>query len=235
LEGVGTEGRKIFIDKDFKGVQQAHYGILQHLTIMTPLVNEHLSMIRTESNGRSDDWIMREHKRRLTAWLKDLHLPDGESVEEQTIKRLVTGPSSQVTSWQGYDINGYLFYTATKDKKTMSQNSSVRIAALDERTGQNITYFGIVQDIWEVHYSSNIQIPVFRCRWVEHSKRVEVDGYRLTIVDLNNIGYKDDQWVLASQVAQVLYVADHAKKTKHVVVSEKQDIIGVEGIDDVEE
>ena len=62
---------------------------------MTPLLNEHLSIIRAESNGRSDDWIMREHKRRLTAWLKDLDLPDGETVEEQTIKRLAAGPSSQ--------------------------------------------------------------------------------------------------------------------------------------------
>jgi hypothetical protein len=88
LEGVGTVGRRTFIDKDFKGVQQAHYSILQHLTIMTPLVNEHLSMIPTKSNGRLDDWIMREHKRRLTAWLKDLDLPDGETVEEQEIKRL---------------------------------------------------------------------------------------------------------------------------------------------------
>jgi hypothetical protein len=54
------------------------------------------------------------------------------------------------------------------------------------------------------------------------------------IVDLNNVGYKDDPWVLASQVAQVLYVADPTKKTKHVVVPRKQDIIGVDGIDDVE-
>ena len=131
LEGVGTVGRKIFIDKHFKGVQQAHYIILQHLVIMTPLVNQYLRMIRAESNGHSADWIMREHKRRLTAWLKDLHLPDGESVEEQTIKRLAAGPSSQVTSWQGYDINGYLFYTAAKNKKTMSQNSGVHIEALD--------------------------------------------------------------------------------------------------------
>ena len=65
---------------------------------MTPLVNEHLSMIRAESKGRSDDWIMRKHKRRMTAWLKELHLPDGKTVEEQTIKRLVAGLSSQVTS-----------------------------------------------------------------------------------------------------------------------------------------
>jgi hypothetical protein len=77
LEGVGIVGRKNFIDKDFKGVQQSHYSILQHLMIMTPLINEHLSMIHAESNGLSDDWIMREYKRRLTAWLKDLDLPDG--------------------------------------------------------------------------------------------------------------------------------------------------------------
>jgi hypothetical protein len=116
----GQIGRKIFIDKDFKGVQQAHRSILQHLTIMTPLVNEHLSMIRAESNGGSDHWVMREHKRQLIAWLKDLDLPHGETVEEHTIKILAAGPSSQVTSWQGYDINGYLFYTAAKDKNTVS-------------------------------------------------------------------------------------------------------------------
>ena len=61
-----------------------------------------------------------------------------------------------------------------------------------------------------------------------------MDGYGFTIVDLNNIGYKDDPWVLASQGAQVLYVADLVKKTKYVVVPGKQDIIRVEGIDDVE-
>jgi len=55
------------------------------------------------------------------------------------------------------------------------------------------------------------------------------------IVDLNNIGYKDDPWVLASQVAHVLYVADPTKKGKHVVVPGKQDIIGVDGINDVED
>jgi hypothetical protein len=99
LEGVDTAGRKTFIDKDFTSVQQAHYSILQHVTIMTPLVNEHLTMIRAESNGRWDDWIMREHKHRLTACVKGLDIPDGKTVEEQTIKGLAAGPSSQVTSW----------------------------------------------------------------------------------------------------------------------------------------
>jgi hypothetical protein len=68
--------------------------------------------------------------------VEDLHLPDRETLEEQTIKRLAAGPSSQVTSCQGYNINGYLFYTAAKDKKTVSQNSSVCT-----------TYFGVIDDI----------------------------------------------------------------------------------------
>ena len=104
-------------------------------------------MIRAEYNGRSDDWIMREHKCRLTAWLKDMDLPDGDTLEEQTIKRLTAGPSSQVTSWQVYDINGYLFYTTAKDKKSVFQNSGVRIEALDERTGESTTYYGVIDDI----------------------------------------------------------------------------------------
>ena len=109
-------------------------------------------------------------------------------VEGPGSTRWAAGPSNQVTSWQGYDINGYLFYTATKDKKFVSQNSGVRIEALDERTDQSITYYGVIDDIWEVHYGYNIQIPVFRGRWVKHPRGVEVDGYGLTIVDLNNIG-----------------------------------------------
>jgi hypothetical protein len=58
-------------------------------------------MIHAESNGRLDDRIMSEHKHGLTAWLKDLDLPDEETVEEQTIKRLAAGLSSQVTSGKG--------------------------------------------------------------------------------------------------------------------------------------
>ena len=122
-----------------------------------------------------------------------------------------------------------------KDKKTLSQNSGVCIEALDETPGQNTTYFGVIDDIWKVHYDSYIQIPVFQCHWVKHPNGVEVDSYGLTIVDLNNIGYNDDPWVLALQVAQVLYVVDPAKNTKHVVVHGNQDIIGVEDIDDVTE
>ena len=49
-----------------------------------------------------------------------------------------------------------------------------------------------------------------------------MDSYGLTIVDLKNVGYKDDPWVLGSHVGQVIYIVDPTKKTYHVVVFGKQ-------------
>jgi hypothetical protein len=70
-------------------------------------------------------------------------------------------------------------------------------------------------------------------------KEHQVNEIRLRVVDLQNIGYQDDPWVLASCVAQVFYMPEPLsnlppkKKTKHVVASGKQHIIGVDGVDDI--
>jgi hypothetical protein len=63
---------------------------------------------------------------------------------------------------------------------------------------------------------------------------MSVDNYGLTLVDLKNIGHKDDPWVLADRVAQVVYVLD-PETGKHVVVSAKQKIVEVENVEDNDE
>jgi hypothetical protein len=63
---------------------------------------------------------------------------------------------------------------------------------------------------------------------------VNVDNYGLKLVDLKNLGHKDDPWVLVDRVAQVFYVLDPETK-KHIVVSEKQKIIGVDNVEDNDE
>ena len=60
---------------------------------------------------------------------------------------------------------------------------------------------------------------MFRCQWVKYLKGIINDNYGLTLVDLGNVGYKDDPWVLAERVAQVFYVADPMNVKKHTVVS----------------
>jgi hypothetical protein len=138
-----------------------------------------------------------------------------------------------VTSRQAYDINGYTYYIKEKDKMSVAQNSGIRIEDFDP-LGVKTTYYRYIQDIWELDYGARLQIPVFKCEWVKHLNGVSVDNYGLTLVDLKNVGHKDDLWVLVDRVAQVFYVLD-PETEKHVVVSGKQKIVGVENVKDNDE
>ena len=94
---------------------------------------------------------------------------------------------------------------------------------------------------------------LFRCQWVKLTGGgVKVDKlYGMTIVDLNNLGYREEPFVLAKDVAQVFYVKDMStkprnrkdKKTntscdepkRHIVLSGKRNIVGVEDKTDMSE
>jgi hypothetical protein len=62
-----------------------------------------------------------------------------------------------------------------------------------------------------------------------------MDEYGLTTVELQSVGYKGDQWVLANRVAQVAYYPKPRDSMKHVVVSGKQRIVGADGVQSPEE
>jgi hypothetical protein len=147
-----------------------------------------------------------------------------------TMKMLASHPSSCVTSWQIYDINGYTYYTKEKDKKSVAQNSGIRIEAIDPQ-GMKTMYCGYIHNIWELDYGLRIRIPIFRCQWVKPQNGVNIDNYRLTLVDLKNVGHQGDPWVLADRVTHIFYVLD-IETGKHIVVSGKQKIIGVENVED---
>ena len=62
-----------------------------------------------------------------------------------------------------------------------------------------------------------------------------MDDYGFRIIDLKNVGHKDDPWVLAATVAQVFYILDPKDEKKHIVVPRKQRVVGVENVEDEEE
>jgi hypothetical protein len=70
---------------------------------------------------------MKEHRHVFTILLMDKEIP----TEDMTMKMLPSHPSSCVTSCQAYDINGYTYYTKEKEKKSVAQNSGIRIEAID--------------------------------------------------------------------------------------------------------
>ena len=86
---------------------------------------------------------------------------------------MAKGPQFTIVTWQGYDINGYTFYTAAQDRKSTVQNSGVRIDAFST-DGLRSSYYGQIEEIWELDYVL-FKIPLFRCRWV-HLPQVKVDN-----------------------------------------------------------
>jgi hypothetical protein len=117
-----------------------------------------------------------------------------------TMKMLPSRPSSCVTSWREYAINGYTYYTKEKGSRSVVQNSGIRIETFDQ-LGVKTTYYEYIQDIWELYYDARLQIPIFMCQWgVKHPNGVSVDNYGLTLIDLKNVGHKDDPWVLTDCV-----------------------------------
>jgi hypothetical protein len=133
---------------------------------------------------------------------------------------LARGPIFTVVTYQGYDRIGYTFYTKHQDKKSTYQNSGVRVDAYDVMGEDKSMYYGQIQEIWELDFHG-LQIPLFRCNWVDANKGVVKDKYGFITVDLNHQGYKSEPFVLAKHVAQVFFVLDTTNKRLKVVIPEK--------------
>ena len=61
------------------------------------------------------------------------------------------------------------------------------------------------------------------------------DRYGFTTVDLNQVGYRDEPFVVASQVSQVFYVCDTRNKKRQVVLLGKKRVVRLENPVDEEE
>jgi hypothetical protein len=60
---------------------------------MEPFIQQHINELREQNHGRTDDWVMKQHKQRFNTWLMVKDTRHGETIEEQTIKGLTSGPS----------------------------------------------------------------------------------------------------------------------------------------------
>jgi hypothetical protein len=166
-----------------------------------------------------------------------------DNIVEEQLYLLAKLPSLTILTFQGYEINVNTFYMVAQDKKSTNQNSGVRFDAVTDK-GRTNTYYGYIEETWELDYGSNFKVLLFWCKWVKMTGgRVKLDEqYGMTTVDLNNLGYLDEPFVLAKDVAQVFFVKDISSKPRkitkantscdepkrHIVLSGKRTIVGVE-------
>jgi hypothetical protein len=120
---------------------------------------------------------------------------------------LAKGPSSTFLKYQGYDINGFIFYIKEQDGKSTYQNSGVRFDAHDENGNVEATYYGFIEEIWELAYGP-LKVALFYFQSVQ-LEEITTDSEGFTTVDLTKTTYKDNPLVLARDVMQVLYAKDN--------------------------
>ena len=60
------------------------------------------------------------------------------------------------------------------------------------------------------------------------------DKYGFTTIDLEQVGYREEPFIITAQVSQVFYVTDTINKERHVVLPGKRRIIGVQNVMDEE-
>ncbi|XP_022680679.1 uncharacterized protein LOC101759230, partial [Setaria italica] len=234
LRGMGTLGRKSSLSNDTNLFDKAHYTVLQQSSFVSPYIEQHRQMVASKNPTKSDAWLTRHHMETFPSWLRQQLM--GNSEIHPQLAWLARGPATTIVKFQGYEINGYTFYTRAQDQKSTNQNSGVRIDAMD-RNNSKESYYGFIQEIWELEYGP-LYIPLFLCNWVKLTA-VTKDQYGMIIVDLSKTGYNDDPFVLANDVHQVFYVKDMCSKPKrnpeetwepkcHIVLPGKRKIVGVE-------
>ena len=89
----------------------------------------------------------------------------GDRTFDEQLQWLAGGPSITIMQYQGYEINGYTFYTRGQDEKSTNQNSGVRIDAIYNDENKD-SYFGVIEEIWELDYGP-LKILLFGCQWVK--------------------------------------------------------------------
>jgi hypothetical protein len=122
--------------------------------------------------------------------------------------------------YQGYEINGFIFYTKKQDGRNTYQNSGVCFDAHDENGNVQATYYGFIEDIWELDCGW-LKAAFFRCRWVR-LEEITTNRKGFSTVDLTKTAYRDDPFVLAKDIMQIFYAEDNKIEGKLKVVQEEK-------------
>jgi hypothetical protein len=126
--------------------------------------------------------------RKFIGWLQD-QISQSDTHTSEYLKKLAYGPIFTIVTYQGYDINGYMFYTEQQDKKSMCHTSGIHVDAYDITCEDKSMYYSQIQEIWELDFH-NFKIPLFHCNWIDAIKGVVKEKYGFISIDFNHQGYK---------------------------------------------
>ena len=216
-----------YVAKDRHSVLLAHWYVLSNEDEVAPYLETHMEKLQKDNNGASVLILLNEQKRTFIDWFNH-HIMYGDVVSSDRVRSLAHFPRFEVKVYNRYEVNGFCFSPKARDDSGTMQNSGAMVVATGttfaNTTDSNPlededTYFGVIEEIWELCYVG-LRVPLFKCQWVKIESGVQHDeGF--TLVNLSKHGYVDDPFVMPSQVRQVFYVDDPAKKGWSIVLPGK--------------
>jgi len=137
--GKGSRGLHV-ITPSLEELQQAHLYILNNNNEVLPHIVRHKALDKESNPKKTKNKVLKENN------------------AFETLRKLADGPKRNVITWQGYDINKYLFYTKSQDDKSTMQNSGVSLRAKSQHLATvhddnprvvvaSMTYFGVIEEI----------------------------------------------------------------------------------------
>nr|GEW58347.1 hypothetical protein [Tanacetum cinerariifolium] len=140
---------------------------------------------------------------------------------------LACGPTSSPISVNSCVVNGVRFIVHSRDERHTTQNRGICSPGdKDEET-----YYGQLKEILEFSYMS-FNVVLFRVKWFDtgnERRKIKCFVIRNNITQILAHGesFKDDQYILSTQVKQVFYLEDMARQPQ------LEDIIDVDEDDDL--
>ncbi|KAL9668859.1 hypothetical protein QQ045_006399 [Rhodiola kirilowii] len=102
-------------------------------------------------------------------------------------------------------VNGVKFVVWDRDRKKTTQNSGVMV------DDGELTYYGIIKNIIELHYANGMPVVVFYCTWFNTDPKERGStkrDYGLLSIDTSTTWYEDWPYFLATTARQVFYLND---------------------------
>src|SRR6185295_8663650 len=118
---------------------QANFTVLQNSSKVAPYIDEHMNIIQSENPQKNLAWITRQHIKTFDGWFRRKLL--GNNTVDQELQWLAKGPSITVQQYQGYEINGYTFYTRAQDKKSTNQRDHQSLSSNTKGTKSMSIHF----------------------------------------------------------------------------------------------
>ncbi|GJR54561.1 F-box domain containing protein [Tanacetum coccineum] len=164
-------------------------------------------------------WLMKVY---TDIVIRQRHVDNDQDPEVSTTSELfalANGPSWTPISINSCVVDGVRYVVHSRDERRTTQNSGICSPGPDGEM-----YYGQLQEIIEFKYLL-FKVALFRVKWFDTSNKGRkvkklVLRNNMTQIDCSREAFKDDQYILVTQVKQVFYLEDktkpHWKVVEHV-------------------